>query len=323
MSFQSDWHRCSLSERGLSTSSYSQWPADENLNGFLSSTEFLPEEPWDLEANMGAVHPATDEHAADLAMLAPACGDVPIPKFQKCKLHADIKAQEAQHDSQWTRIKEAREKVLGSRTYQATWDQPRRGKDAEPQATLRPDLQQYMLRSKTKSTGAPGWWTHSKLLCPLTGFPICLLPYPPFKLQVEHKLYIVDGKFLAMFYIVHGRAVVCGYELRDPDISALDTYLTRCKLGQFRPSRRAFLAREATHGTTMEQRSEAKKELQRFTCYVRTELGKLRCIQESRLLQIKKQLPEDVQEQLWCIQESKAESEIPKEMAVSTETFQA
>jgi len=51
------------------------------------------------------------------------------------------------------------------------------------------------------------WWTLSRIIltCPLTGFPIHLLPYPPFKLRVHadkpwpHVL--VDGKFLALHLI--------------------------------------------------------------------------------------------------------------------------
>eukprot|EP00434_Breviolum_minutum_P018888 symbB.v1.2.016658.t1/scaffold1274.1/size127343/13 len=50
-------------------------------------------------------------------------------------------------------------------------------------------------RGKGHSKGsAPSsrWWTDSPEACPICGFPIRLLPYPPFKLQAAPNS---DGKF--------------------------------------------------------------------------------------------------------------------------------
>lgn len=120
------------------------------------------------------------------------------------------------------------------------------------------------------------------MCCPLTHFPIALLPYPPFKFRVYPKRSspsrLVDGKSLAMQIIVSGCLVVCHRELEPSDIEALDQYVHRCKLGPFRPSRALELSKRAVSG-----QHEAAKELQRFRAAARTELGKLRRIQENRL----------------------------------------
>eukprot|EP00443_Scrippsiella_acuminata_P091996 CAMPEP_0115399626 /NCGR_PEP_ID=MMETSP0271-20121206/14934_1 /TAXON_ID=71861 /ORGANISM="Scrippsiella trochoidea, Strain CCMP3099" /LENGTH=339 /DNA_ID=CAMNT_0002823445 /DNA_START=14 /DNA_END=1033 /DNA_ORIENTATION=- len=146
-----------------------------------------------------------------------------------------------------------------------------------------------------KASGSIRWWTKPDLplLCPLTRFPVTLLPYPPFKLRVDpqrsspHRL--VDGKFLAMHLIVTGRFFACGRELHQSDINALDDFVHRCKLGPYRPGRALALAKEvADVQTAPERRVKAAQELQSFTTSTRAELGKLRRIQENRLLQLNK-----------------------------------
>lgn len=179
--------------------------------------------------------------------------------------------------------------------------------EAEIEVALEPVLKEMLGQDKSKGKGkekAPGsvrWWTRptSPLLCPLSGFPTCLLPYPPFKLRVDptksapHRL--VDGKFLAMTCIVTGRYSACGRELQSSDISALDDYIHRCKLGPYRPSRGVSLAQQAAHGPTPEERETAAKELDKFAEAARNELGKVRRIQENRLAQIKQALPPHMQ----------------------------
>lgn len=178
--------------------------------------------------------------------------------------------------------------------------------EAEIEAALEPVLKEMLGQDKGKGKGkekTPGsvrWWTRptSPLLCPLSGFPTCLLPYPPFKLRVDpakstpHRL--VDGKFLAMTCIVTGRYSACGRELESSDISALDDYIHRCKLGPYRPSRGISLAQQAAHGTP-EERETAAQELEKFAAAARNELGKVRRIQENRLVQIKQALPPHLQ----------------------------
>lgn len=179
--------------------------------------------------------------------------------------------------------------------------------EAEIEAALEPVLKEMLGQDKGKGKGKektqPGsvrWWTRptSPLLCPLSGFPTCLLPYPPFKLRVDaakstpHRL--VDGKFLAMTCIVTGRYSACGRELESSDISALDDYIHRCKLGPYRPSRGISLAQQAAHGTP-EERETAAQELEKFAEAARNELGKVRRIQENRLVQIKQAFPPHLQ----------------------------
>jgi len=162
--------------------------------------------------------------------------------------------------------------------------------------------------------GVVRWWARQGLpmLCPLTRFPVCLLPYPPFKLRVDPKRSsphrLVDGKFLAMTLIVSGDASnianceffnleaplqsAVGRELRSSDVSALDEYVQRCKLGPYRPGRAATLAHEIANAATPERRSQASQELSRFVAGARKELEKLRRIQENRVLQLSKALAE-------------------------------
>jgi len=179
--------------------------------------------------------------------------------------------------------------------------------EAEIEIALEPVLKEILGQDKQKGKGkekAPGsvrWWTRptSPLLCPLSGFPTCLLPYPPFKLRVDparsapHRL--VDGKFLAMTCIVTGRYSACGRQLQASDISALDEYIHRCKLGPYRPGRAVALAQQAANSATPEERETAAQDLEKFAASARTELGKVRRIQENRLAQIKQALPSHLQ----------------------------
>jgi len=132
------------------------------------------------------------------------------------------------------------------------------------------------------------WWTktESTMLCPVTNFPIHLLPYPPFKVRVDPQrsspCRLVDGKSLAMQVIVSGRSSVCFRELDSSDLEILDQYVHRCKLGPFRPSRALELAKQAASGEP-----KAAAELKRLRAAARLELGKLRHIQENRLQRVK------------------------------------
>jgi len=178
--------------------------------------------------------------------------------------------------------------------------------DAEAEALLRPVLNDVMGRGQLRGKGdkpAAGnnsrlrWWSRPDLplLCPLTRFPICLLPYPPFKLRIDPKRSsphrLVDGKFLAIHIIATGTATACGRELQASDLSALEDYVHRCKLGPFRPGRAAALLEEVKTAESPERRRQAAEERERFVTAARAELGKLRRIQENRLLQISKELP--------------------------------
>lgn len=187
------------------------------------------------------------------------------------------------------------------------WGLPQGQDDSEIEKLLEPILRDMLglnatgtkCRGKAQAAGNNAgvrWWTRPQmpLLCPLTRFPVCLLPYPPFKLRIDPKRSsphrLVDGKFLALQIIVTGRFVACGRELQASDISALDDHIHRCKLGPHRPGRAASLAREALEAELIEQRARAAEELECCVAAARAELGKLRRIQENRLIQIRKAL---------------------------------
>ena len=137
------------------------------------------------------------------------------------------------------------------------------------------------------------WWTRSRqqLMCPLTNFPIQLLPYPPFKLRTDpskqNPYMLVDGKFLALQLIVNGRAGPGIRELLPSDLTALDEHIHRCKLGPCRPDVARGLAEEMATAPNQAERARAAKELQKLRSKARSELGKLRRIQENRLAQLR------------------------------------
>lgn len=140
------------------------------------------------------------------------------------------------------------------------------------------------------------WWTklQEQLLCPLSGFPIRLLPYPPFKLRVDCSKpgphFLLDGKFLAMKLIVDGRPGEGIRDLETSDLLALDDYIQRCKLGPFRPGTARALQQEIATAKTESDRIRAVEELKKMQQRTKTKLGKLRRIQDNRLSQLKTDL---------------------------------
>ncbi|CAK8999012.1 unnamed protein product [Durusdinium trenchii] len=123
------------------------------------------------------------------------------------------------------------------RTLPSSYDMDPKLKRCDPtrsQARRMSNLLQEGKRMNQKAESDCRWWTRVRqpLVCPLTNFPIRLLPYPPFKLRCDpqkpspHTL--VDGKFLAMQLIVNGKASGIR-ELTESDIHALDGYMQRCK----------------------------------------------------------------------------------------------
>lgn len=160
------------------------------------------------------------------------------------------------------------------------------------------DLGMEVAKLSLKTPGKSNrWWTLSRLplTCPLTGFPIKLLPYPPFKLgnhpEAQHPRALVDGKFLALHLMAFGSLVVEGHHLQPSDVTLLDKHIQRCKLGPFRPARAFALARDTRDpelSATEQQR--AAQELNRLRCFARAELGKFCSIQFQRLTQQRHQL---------------------------------
>lgn len=139
--------------------------------------------------------------------------------------------------------------------------------------------------------GAGRWWTKASLnmLCPLTNFPLALLPYPPFKLRADPREaaphFLVDSRFLAMSIVADEGFVACGRTLEISDLKALDSFVQRCRLGPFRPLR-AFELLSATTCGAPARRAAAALELQKLKKAASHELGKLRNIQANRLQQI-------------------------------------
>mmetsp|Transcript_150477 Transcript_150477/g.464301 ORF Transcript_150477/g.464301 Transcript_150477/m.464301 type:complete len:196 (+) Transcript_150477:527-1114(+) len=91
-------------------------------------------------------------------------------------------------------------------------------------------------REKAPSTV---WWKQVDDLCPISGFPVKLLPYPPFKLQADPRTvgtgtHLVDGFFLVVKAIAELSFQALGKSLTKLDIEALDQYTRRCRLGRFR-----------------------------------------------------------------------------------------
>jgi len=88
-------------------------------------------------------------------------------------------------------------------------------------------------------TASTRWWGDIQDVCLLTGFPISLLPYPPFKLPsyrdptlgVNVPTRLVDGLYLALQVLSTWRFEMLGRQLSSNDISSLDLYLKKCKLG--------------------------------------------------------------------------------------------
>eukprot|EP00403_Amphidinium_massartii_P046528 CAMPEP_0178464008 /NCGR_PEP_ID=MMETSP0689_2-20121128/50624_1 /TAXON_ID=160604 /ORGANISM="Amphidinium massartii, Strain CS-259" /LENGTH=539 /DNA_ID=CAMNT_0020090903 /DNA_START=122 /DNA_END=1741 /DNA_ORIENTATION=+ len=130
---------------------------------------------------------------------------------------------------------------------------------------------------------AARWWTEVPDVCAVTGFPIRLLPYPPFKLQrragvdgaPESGAWLVDGPCVVLKVLASWKFEVLGAPLTMSDISNLDAYMKRCKLGPFRlgPALELFCK-----GT-----AEAHSELESLRLKARKRLDNVKHIQRGRL----------------------------------------
>jgi len=141
------------------------------------------------------------------------------------------------------------------------------------------------------------WWTHSSIsvVCPVSGFPIKMLPYPPFKFRVDARnpkqLVLVDGKYIALKFLVDGALTIRGRPLDDSDSAALDGYIQRCKLGALRLKYALTLAEAIADPVTPDvQRSDFAEELRGLCDTARRELAALQRIQDCRLHQLKNRM---------------------------------
>jgi|Transcript_49413 hypothetical protein len=142
------------------------------------------------------------------------------------------------------------------------------------------------------------WWKSSQvpLTCPLTGFPIKLLPYPPFKLKMpsSSSRILVDGKALALNLIATCNSGTNSWCLNRPDLLALGDYMHRCKLGPLRPDVAIALAEDIKSlNLSQAERDQSAQELNRMVCAAQAELKKLHWIQEQRLLRLYNELTGD------------------------------
>jgi hypothetical protein len=141
--------------------------------------------------------------------------------------------------------------------------------------------------------GKGRWWTVSPLICPLSKFPICLLPYPPFRFSVSPKdggtQNWVDGKFLSLQVIASGDTRVCGCELRASDVRALDAYMHRCKLGSIRLGRLLDLEQKVISvNCSAEEKEYSASKLKDLRLAACLELKKLQQIKKHRLSKIRR-----------------------------------
>lgn len=136
------------------------------------------------------------------------------------------------------------------------------------------------------------WWRDCPMeqVCPLSGFPICLLPYPPFKFRQDpnrpEHFELVDGKYLVLQAIACARFEACGRPLLRSDVNALDTYIRRCNLGPLRPGSAAELKQVASHAPTPEERAAAEQELNKLQERAKSEWKRLQRIQDQRMSEI-------------------------------------
>eukprot|EP00931_Biecheleriopsis_adriatica_P091775 TRINITY_DN65654_c0_g1_i1.p1 TRINITY_DN65654_c0_g1~~TRINITY_DN65654_c0_g1_i1.p1 ORF type:complete len:379 (+),score=74.65 TRINITY_DN65654_c0_g1_i1:58-1194(+) len=247
----------------------------------------------------------------DTRVPGPAAEHLPMPSFRTETEKLQLAQKMQQRPRKLCNKVIPGKETVAVKTHQAQGEGlPRFGDiDAELEAALRPILERILVKSTGKE-GKGSWWKNMQVpkFCPLTCFPISLLPYPPFRLRVEDGQSIsqclVDGKILAMQLTLTGEHVAFGQRLHDADIDALDAYLNRCKLGQYSPKLAAALRDMAWHGASAEERKEASRKLKSHIAQVRFELGKQRRIQENRILQIAEVLPAQMQAKLSSFRQS-------------------
>eukprot|EP00930_Biecheleria_cincta_P017742 TRINITY_DN14003_c0_g1_i3.p1 TRINITY_DN14003_c0_g1~~TRINITY_DN14003_c0_g1_i3.p1 ORF type:complete len:443 (-),score=47.36 TRINITY_DN14003_c0_g1_i3:191-1492(-) len=132
---------------------------------------------------------------------------------------------------------------------------------------------------------SPRWWTRRPVTetCPICGFPICLLPYPPFflsGLQVgqphqQQPGTLVDRKFMVLKVMSTWDFQVLGTQLSSEAIVALDQHLKRCRLGVFRLGGALELMRIGT--------PEARRDLRELRNEATRQLRILQSTQKNRL----------------------------------------
>ncbi|CAK0876588.1 unnamed protein product, partial [Prorocentrum cordatum] len=129
---------------------------------------------------------------------------------------------------------------------------------------------------------APRWWRDIAEVCPLSGFPVSMLPYPPYKLHARAErskdgVRLVDGPYLVLQVLATWDFAVIGQALTASDITSLDLYMKQCKLGPFRLGTALELQRDGAPAALRELqalRARARRRLESVQHIQRVRLGK-------------------------------------------------
>lgn len=124
------------------------------------------------------------------------------------------------------------------------------------------------------------WWEELSDTCPISGFPIAYLPYPPCKLQVGpgKSQKFVDGQYLLLHILSTLDFEVLGRSLTYAEIEAVDQHIKKCKLSPLRLScALELLCQVGQHS------DRARQELAELRTKATKKLGALRHIQRVRM----------------------------------------
>ncbi|CAE7713484.1 CPK8 [Symbiodinium sp. CCMP2456] len=135
-------------------------------------------------------------------------------------------------------------------------------------------------QAKKARGGNQRWWEELSDTCPISGFPIAYLPYPPCKLQVGpgKSQKFVDGQYLLLHILSTLNFEVLGRSLTHGEIEAVDQHIKKCKLSPLRLSRAVeLLCQVGQHN------DRARQELAELRTKATKKLGALRHIQRVRM----------------------------------------
>jgi hypothetical protein len=147
--------------------------------------------------------------------------------------------------------------------------------------------------TQQQASGPDHWWKDlSTEECALTGFPLSLLPYPPFHFRMDPNdpdtCQGVDAKYLVLQVMATGEFKACGRDLVESDIAALDQHVRRCNLGRFRLSNFIRLQNNVIQARSVEERASAQNALRSEQEDARKQFRKLQHIQNHRMKDLKK-----------------------------------
>jgi hypothetical protein len=127
-----------------------------------------------------------------------------------------------------------------------------------------------------KEQGRSGrWWGDVNDVCPISEFPIKLLPCPPFRLHLNgEETRLVDGVTLLLTVLATWDFTVLGKQLTNNQIRQLDEHVKRCKLGPYRLSKAMGLLAQGTR--------ESQQEFESMRAKAQKRLHDLKHIQRSR-----------------------------------------